>query len=647
MELLPSVLIGICLRLILLKLPSEFRAILVGLWEGVCLHRLTANMPQSPDPYLAYTVRLAMDLVLNQSIVSLMITVLWSVLSLLALAASSHGYDTRKQARIQRARRSERRHHTTTRSVPRVPIPMPALFSPRLSANEPPSPPSFFLNGESDSLISPERIHSHLPTPPDTLIHDNETSRIIIDTTDTSSDDDEVTTHAKDTPTPPVQSTPTPSIHRLSTVPEESYVETPQPTTIPEIHSENSHNAEPQQAVESLDVPSYPSRPPSRQLSNGQPSRPPSAPPRQILFRSEVSDSPRARDSLAQGTAVMEDQHDSPDFRPVLPVQAIDDLRSLVLQPTSPLHSDLDPLQTPPHLRENLGPMSPDLDELQTPKRFDDEDLVDTDDEDPLRTPIKARQPLSPLLLSIVSEPQPDVPSASQEVAQAENMLQNLANILQAEVAAAVASSSSSTTVDNNLPIPVPQPRPALDEEQKLEALSTGQMTPSDLESVISDAEALAIESKAVTLREQAWQADRKLRGLKNDLDKALRMNKPREAFLLKAEIADFTKEMEKLHRSAERRFLKARNMSNEHNQLPTVDVHGLLIPEAIRVTESEVRRALLAGQTSVRVITGRGMHSKDKVAKLKPAIMTHMSGQKFVCTVEPHNPGVVVISCP
>lgn len=66
--------------------------------------------------------------------------------------------------------------------------------------------------------------------------------------------------------------------------------------------------------------------------------------------------------------------------------------------------------------------------------------------------------------------------------------------------------------------------------------------------------------------------------------------------------------------------------MSATENTLPTVDVHGLLVPEAIRVTEMELRKALLAGHTSIRIITGKGKHSKGGIAKLKPAIMQHMT---------------------
>ena len=53
-----------------------------------------------------------------------------------------------------------------------------------------------------------------------------------------------------------------------------------------------------------------------------------------------------------------------------------------------------------------------------------------------------------------------------------------------------------------------------------------------------------------------------------------------------------------------------------------TIDVHGLRQVEAIRRTEVAIRDALLAGATRLRVICGRGVHSKGGIPVLKRALI-------------------------
>ncbi|KAF9263411.1 hypothetical protein L218DRAFT_959435 [Marasmius fiardii PR-910] len=55
------------------------------------------------------------------------------------------------------------------------------------------------------------------------------------------------------------------------------------------------------------------------------------------------------------------------------------------------------------------------------------------------------------------------------------------------------------------------------------------------------------------------------------------------------------------------------------------IDVHGLLADEAVDATEAAFRRTLKDGKQSLRVIVGRGNHSKDGTPKLKPAVTTAM----------------------
>jgi hypothetical protein len=60
-----------------------------------------------------------------------------------------------------------------------------------------------------------------------------------------------------------------------------------------------------------------------------------------------------------------------------------------------------------------------------------------------------------------------------------------------------------------------------------------------------------------------------------------------------------------------------------------TIDVHRLRVNEAIRVTEKAFRDVLVNGQNSLRVIVGKGNHSRGGFPVLKGALIREM--EKYV----------------
>ncbi|KAK0195336.1 hypothetical protein F5146DRAFT_922777, partial [Armillaria mellea] len=62
-------------------------------------------------------------------------------------------------------------------------------------------------------------------------------------------------------------------------------------------------------------------------------------------------------------------------------------------------------------------------------------------------------------------------------------------------------------------------------------------------------------------------------------------------------------------------------------NPIPTIDLHGLLTSEAVIKTEKAFKAVLEEGGKSLRVIVGKGLHSKQRKAKLKPAVEKAMIG--------------------
>lgn len=85
-----------------------------------------------------------------------------------------------------------------------------------------------------------------------------------------------------------------------------------------------------------------------------------------------------------------------------------------------------------------------------------------------------------------------------------------------------------------------------------------------------------------------------------------------------------------------------------ENNQglMPdTVDLHGLFVLEAKVYFDDAVRRAQDCGELSLHVIVGRGNHSENNIARIKPAIQEYGQSLGLDVEVDPFNNGCLVVS--
>ncbi|KAK0537461.1 hypothetical protein OC834_000803 [Tilletia horrida] len=98
---------------------------------------------------------------------------------------------------------------------------------------------------------------------------------------------------------------------------------------------------------------------------------------------------------------------------------------------------------------------------------------------------------------------------------------------------------------------------------------------------------------------------------------------------------------MEDLNRQASEWIFKANNADEGED---TIDLHGLTVHEALERTEAFVQDSRRKGRTQIRVITGKGIHSRDHVAKIKPAIARMMQEQNISAHVDPRNAGVIIV---
>lgn len=58
-----------------------------------------------------------------------------------------------------------------------------------------------------------------------------------------------------------------------------------------------------------------------------------------------------------------------------------------------------------------------------------------------------------------------------------------------------------------------------------------------------------------------------------------------------------------------------------------TIDVHFLLVQEAIEETMRALEQVLLSGEAKLDVIVGKGLHSRGGTAKIKPEVIKFATG--------------------
>jgi len=99
---------------------------------------------------------------------------------------------------------------------------------------------------------------------------------------------------------------------------------------------------------------------------------------------------------------------------------------------------------------------------------------------------------------------------------------------------------------------------------------------------------------------------------------------------------------------------------------LDKIDVHGLRPREAFDRIERAIVKASGEGKTLIRVIVGKGLHSVNQTAVLKPAVLREMQRSFLTfsymfsdecltfgfrlglsCEVDSRNPGVLIVTLP
>ncbi|KAG6850138.1 hypothetical protein H0H93_000523 [Arthromyces matolae] len=159
-----AIVAGLGVRVVVHVVSNEdhkFTGSLVGLWEGVVVQHFVKKAPKSFDPYIAFAVRVFIDFLFTESLIRLVLTLLWTGMGIvLADIAPRVWADTGMRRYWRHLRRDL---YIISQSVPTVPY----FTRPRLVRFSPSQAPSVITSlPPSPSIVT---INTQAPTPP--IIH--------------------------------------------------------------------------------------------------------------------------------------------------------------------------------------------------------------------------------------------------------------------------------------------------------------------------------------------------------------------------------------------------------------------------------------------------------------------------------------------
>jgi len=112
-----------------------------------------------------------------------------------------------------------------------------------------------------------------------------------------------------------------------------------------------------------------------------------------------------------------------------------------------------------------------------------------------------------------------------------------------------------------------------------------------------------------------------------------------------KRDVREIQSSMELLNKmAAEVTFIK----KNKGRTDGMVDLHGLHVEEALGYAKLELdtESGALGDDKVVRFIVGKGLHTKDGKAKIRPALENLCETRGFKHHLDPKNAGILVVHC-
>jgi DNA-nicking Smr family endonuclease len=145
-------------------------------------------------------------------------------------------------------------------------------------------------------------------------------------------------------------------------------------------------------------------------------------------------------------------------------------------------------------------------------------------------------------------------------------------------------------------------------------------------------------EEEILLLRERANELYEQSRQVSLKSQQEYRNGNKKKAHELSQEKKRLIEAAETKNREAAKLQISLKNDGRETNEL---DLHGLYVKEALSAVEYRLKHSF----TELVIITGKGNHSQDQQAKIKPAIIEYLESRNYFFIINSPNEGCITVS--
>lgn len=142
-------------------------------------------------------------------------------------------------------------------------------------------------------------------------------------------------------------------------------------------------------------------------------------------------------------------------------------------------------------------------------------------------------------------------------------------------------------------------------------------------------------------LRAQAEKLYQKRSQLSSQSQQAYKRGDKQKAHELSQELKKILQQAENYNRQAAEYVFRENNTDSAGDE---IDLHGLYVKEAEWILQKRISECLRTNQSHLKVIVGKGLHSQNGIAKLKPAVDQLCDESNLKHHIDPKNTGVLVI---
>lgn len=141
--------------------------------------------------------------------------------------------------------------------------------------------------------------------------------------------------------------------------------------------------------------------------------------------------------------------------------------------------------------------------------------------------------------------------------------------------------------------------------------------------------------------RAQAEKLYQKRSQLSSQSQQAYKRGDKQKAHELSEELKKILQQAENYNRQAAEYVFRENNSDSAGDE---IDLHGLYVKEAEWILQKRISECLRTNQSHLKVIVGKGLHSQNGIAKLKPAVDQLCDESNLNHHIDPKNTGVLVI---